>query len=117
MSTAYVIQKPRNPEDFDLDAIQSLGKIEYILPAPPNIHDGQRFQEDIEHISNVIDASGADDCFITLSGSPWSNILFGVAWAQSDTKNLTMAIYSRGRDKDGRRGGEVGSYRKVPVSC
>jgi hypothetical protein len=98
-----------------MDALEALGEVEYILPNAPNIHDGERIKSDTLRMAEIIRDSDDSDVFISLGGSPFSQICFGAAFVASGVDKVNMGLYSRGRDLDGRRGGEQGSYRIVPM--
>lgn len=112
---ALIIQKPRSDEGLDLDSLQKMGELGFLLPAAPNIHDFSRMEEDIKRMSTVIQQGGGDDLFTAVGGSPISHILFAAAAIRAGKSKLSFGLYSRGRDSDGRRGASAGSYRELPV--
>lgn len=115
MRKVYVIQRPKFDSNFDLSALKALGEVEYLLPSAPNLHDQGRINADLKHITDTLLNSKPDDIFITLGGSPLSQMLFGAAFVIADMTKINYGLFSRGRDEDGRRDGQGGSYRIVPV--
>ena len=115
----WIIQKPKVEASFDDRAIKALGDPFYLLPAVPNLMDQERIDEDIRRIASVLKEGAANDVFISLGGSPVSQMIFGAAIALAGVKSINFGLYSRPQDRDGRRGGangQRGSYRIVPLS-
>lgn len=114
MPNVYVVQTPRNPQAFDMKALQAMGNVEYLLPVAPNMHDPHRMATDFERMLNKISGAEQDDMFVMLGGSPISNALWGAAAYASDKDFINVALYSRDIDGDGRRLDE-GRYRVVAM--
>jgi hypothetical protein len=114
MRKVFVIQAPKGEHGFDLDAVERLGEVEYLLPSAPNMHDEARMKRDLAHIRNCVRNAHPGDVFITLGGAPISMMLFGAACAM-EGRNPLIGLFSRGRDKDGRRNGQGGSYQLIPT--
>ena len=114
MPKVYVVQAPRNPEDFDLEALKAMGDVENILPVAPNVHDPHRLKMDFERILAKLTEAQPDDIFVMLGGSPISNGLWGAAAYASNKDFINVGFYSRDIDKDGRRLNK-GRYRIVPM--
>jgi hypothetical protein len=110
----YVIQAPRSDHQFDMSAVERLGEVVTLLPGAPNMHDEARMVADLAHIRKCVREAHPGDVFITLGGAPISMMLFGAACAIEGVRPL-VGLFSRGRDTDGRRGAEGGSYRLLPV--
>jgi hypothetical protein len=108
----WVVQKPPKLGHFDMDALERLGEVSYIVPVAPNIHDNERIVEDYVRMLHVIQTAGPEDVFIPLGGSPISNWLFGAALYASGAESINTALYSRNMDDDGRRLDD-GRYRIV----
>lgn len=115
MPKVWIIQKPKHGDNYDMEALEALGEVAYMLPTAPNIHDAERIKSDTLHMAKIISESDGGDIFISLGGSPFSQMCFGAAFVASGVGNINMGLYSRGRDLDGRRGAERGSYRIVPM--
>jgi hypothetical protein len=111
----FVIQKPRPGHQFDLEAVKKLGELEFIIPNPPNVHDPVRIATDLGRMRKVVKEAHPADIFIALGGAPISLMIFGAACAL-EGKEFQLGMFNRGQDADGRRTGNGGSYRLVPVS-
>lgn len=114
MSKAFIVQQPKPNNNYDFESLDAVGSYEFLLESSPNIHDPERVASDVEHMKQVIESAGPDDFFVTMGGAPLSNILFGLAFERADVDSINFGLYSRGRDLDGRRGGE-GSYRIITI--
>ena len=112
----FIVQRPKHGDNFDMEAIEALGEIEYLLPAAPNAHDQEMIANDIQHMASRIREAGPSDVFIILGGSPVSQVMFGEALAHADVRSYNFGLYSRAQDRDGRRGGQRGSYRIIPMT-
>ncbi len=108
----WVVQKPPKIQHFDMDALDALGEVNYIIPSAPNMHERARVQEDFDRMLQVIEESSPEDIFIMLGGSPFSNMIFGKAMFASGLDEYNTAVYSRDQDRDGRRF-DTGSYRII----
>ncbi len=115
MRKVYVVQQPRFNDSFDLTALKALGEVEYLLPSAPNIHDQERITADLRHMVATISNASPSDIFVTLGGSPISQMLFGSAFVIAGRRSINYGLFSRGRDDDGRRDGAGGTYRLIPV--
>jgi len=115
MPKVFVVQKPRHSDNFDMDALAQLGEVVYMLPAAPNAYDLDRQQSDLRHMTNLIQGSAPEDVFIALGGSPHSHWLLGAAFMHTDKERINTAVFSRGRDIDGRRDGVGGKYTILPL--
>jgi hypothetical protein len=111
----FVVQRPPRLDHFDVDALSTLGKVDYLAPNAPNIHDPERLLSDYRRMLKAISEAGAEDVFLALGGSPVSNWLFGAALYASGTKAINVAMYSRDIDGDGRRL-DKGRYRIVSMA-
>lgn len=114
MRKVFVVQQPRGEHGFDMGAVERLGEVTCLLPSAPNMHDEARMKADLAHIRKCVREAKPSDVFITLGGAPISMMLFGAACALEGRDPL-VGLFSRGRDGDGRRGGDGGSYRLIPV--
>lgn len=114
MRKVYIIQAPRSDHSFDMEAIERLGEVVNMLPGAPNMHDEARMKSDLAHMRKCIRESAPGDVFLPLGGAPVSMALFGAACALEGRDPL-WGLFSRGIDRDGRRGGGGGSYRLLPV--
>lgn len=110
----FVIQAPRPDHQFDLTAVERLGEVVNLLPGAPNMHDEARMKADLSHMRKCVREAHPSDVFVTLGGAPISMMLFGAACAL-ENKTPLFGLFSRGRDTDGRRGSDGGSYRLIPV--
>lgn len=115
MPKVWVIQKPRDGDYLDMEALRALGEVNYALPSAPNLHDQQRVTADLKELTRIIATSGDSDVFVSLGGSFLSQYLFGSAFSLSGKESVNVGLYSRGRDDDGRRGRTAGSYRVIRV--
>lgn len=115
MAKVWVIQRPRFENEFDMEALKTLGEVNYALPAAPNLHDQERVTADVKALTQIMANSEPQDVFVSLGGSFLSQWLFGSAFALSGKRSVNVGLYSRGRDGDGRRGGSTGSYRVIKV--
>jgi hypothetical protein len=111
----HVVQRPPNLHNFDTEALEALGEVEYLTPAAPNIHDEERLSLDFLHMLRVIQSASEDDVFLALGGSPISNWLFGAALYASGVESINVAMYSRDQNRDGARL-DVGRYRIVKMA-
>lgn len=114
MRKVFVIQSPKGEHGFDMEAVSRLGEIEFLLPSAPNMHDEARLKRDLAHMRKCVRESHPSDVFITLGGAPISMMLFGAACA-AEGRDPLIGLFSRGRDRDGRRNGQGGSYQLVPT--
>lgn len=113
----WIIQRPKFEDNFDHDAIDALGEASYMLPAAPNMMDAERIEADTQKMAQIIRDAAPTDIFVSLGGSPISQIMFGAACALAGSPTIQFGLYSRAQDGDGRRGnGQRGSYRIIPVS-
>ncbi|HEU4708509.1 MAG TPA: hypothetical protein VFS17_04285 [Methylophilaceae bacterium] len=110
----HVVQRPPRLDHFDIEALNSLGEVEYLTPVAPNIHDAERITADYARMLKSIVTARPDDVFVALGGSPISNWLFGAALFASGAKSINVAMYSRDIDEDGRRL-DKGRYRIVEM--
>jgi hypothetical protein len=108
----WVIQKPPKVQHFDMNALDRLGEVNYIIPSAPNVHEHDRILEDYAKMLKVIEDAAPEDIFIPLGGSPFSNWLFGAALFASGRPDINTAVYSRDQDNDGRRF-DTGNYRVI----
>lgn len=111
----FVIQKPKPGHNFDMEAVERLGEVHFLMPAPPNMHDQAQIKGDISRMRKAIRDSHPSDCFIAMGGAPISLMLFGSACAL-EGREVQLGLFSRGQDTDGRRTGQGGSYRMIPIS-
>lgn len=114
MRKVFVIQAPKGEHGFDMGAVERLGEVNFMLPSAPNMHDQSRMKTDLSHMRKCVREAHPADVFVTLGGAPISMMLFGAACALENRTPL-FGLFSRGRDGDGRRGGDGGSYRLIPV--
>lgn len=114
MRTVYVIQKPKEDQTYDFEAVEALGEVNYILPAAPNLYDEGRMAADYERIIQVISECKPDDVFIHMGGSPFATMMFGAAICDMGMEVINLGLYSRDVDPDGRRLAS-GRYRIIPT--
>lgn len=110
----YVIQSPKPDHQFDMKAVERLGEVIHILPGAPNMHDEARMKADLAYMRKCVREAHPADVFLTLGGAPISMMMFGAA-CMAEKKTPLLGLFSRGRDRDGRRGASEGSYRLIPV--
>ena len=113
MPKCFIIQQPRYPDSYDLEACRKLGEINYVMPAAPNVHDQDRVNNDFQRMCWIMDNLGPQDVFVAMGGSPFSNAILGAAMLATETAEINVGLYSRPRDNDGRRGLTNGEYRVV----
>lgn len=114
MRKVFIIQQPKENHGFDMVAVERLGEVQFMLPSAPNMHDDARMKADLAHMRKCIRDAHPSDVFVTLGGAPISMMLFGAACAL-EHRDPQIGLFSRGRDGDGRRGANGGSYRLIPV--
>lgn len=115
MRKVFVVQKPKPGHNFDMGAVERMGEVEFLLTAPPSMFDQARMKGDIARMRKAIRDSHPSDCFIAMGGAPISLMLFGAACA-AEGREIQLGLFSRGQDVDGRRTGQGGSYRMIPVT-
>lgn len=81
MRKVFVIQQPKGEHAFDMDAVEKLGDVTFLLPSAPNMHDHGRMKADLSHMRKCVREAHPSDVFVTLGGAPISMMLFGAACA------------------------------------